>query len=95
MTGKVCVHQQYWAGDASAYRFVPVSKFAAAFTRSKAGASQAAMLAEPFQVSQDADKALAWTKHALTGLHLPVLLPGDRGFRIFTFIHCMCSPGTV
>ena len=72
---KLCVlHQQYWAGDASAYRFVPVAEFAAAFTRSKAGAAQAAALAESVQVTKDTDSALAWTKHALTGLHPPLLL---------------------
>ena len=71
--GDVCVSQQYWAGDADAYRFVPVLEFAAAFQKSEAGAAQAAALSEPFQVSKDTDRALAWAKHGLTGSHLPCL----------------------
>ena len=60
------------ARNTGAYRFVPVADFAAAFTQSKAGAAQAAALAEPFQVTKATDNALAWTKHALTGLHPPL-----------------------
>ena len=62
--------QQYWARATDLYRYVPVREFAQAYKHSKAGEHQARVLQQHFQPYGNADSALAWTKHALTGQYL-------------------------
>ena len=64
-----CV-QQYWARTGGLYRYVPVREFAQAYKQSKAGEDQARALKREFRPCGNADSALAWTKHALTGKDL-------------------------
>ena len=64
--------QQYWARTAGLYRYVPVREFAQAYKQSKAGEDQARALNRDFTPCGNADSALAWTKHALTGNVLPL-----------------------
>ena len=59
--------QQYWARTAGLYRYVPVREFAQAYAHSRAGEDQARALQQDFRPYGNADSALAWTKHALTG----------------------------
>lgn len=59
--------QQYWARTAGLYRYVPVREFAQAYAHSRAGEDQARALMQDFHPYGNADSALAWTKHALTG----------------------------
>ncbi len=59
--------QQYWAKDPTLYRVVSVRKFADAYARSDAGVAQTEALLKPFNCTEESDKALAWTKFALTG----------------------------
>lgn len=60
--------QQYWARAPGLYRYVPVREFAQAYRQSAAGEAQVRALKREFQPCGDADGALAWTKHALTGI---------------------------
>ncbi len=68
--------QQYWARTAGLYRYMPVREFAQAYKHSKAGEDQARALQQDFTPCGNADSALAWTKHALTGndLHPPSIV---------------------
>ena len=60
--------QQYWARAPGLYRYVPVRELAQAYRQSAAGEAQVRALKSEFQPRGDADGALAWTKHALTGI---------------------------
>ena len=79
--------QQYWARAAGLYRYVPVREFAQAYKHSKAGEEQARVLKRDFHPYGNADSALAWTKHALTGADL--LLPPAF------LVHTIRCPGSV
>ena len=46
---------------------MPVREFAQAYKHSRAGEDQARALKQDFTPCGNADSALAWTKHALTG----------------------------
>ena len=59
--------QQYWARAAGLYRYVPVREFSQAYQQSKAGEDQARALRLEFKPVGNADSALAWAKHFLTG----------------------------
>ena len=48
---------------------MPVREFAQAYKHSKAGEDQARALQQDFTPCGNADSALAWAKHALTGNH--------------------------
>ena len=50
------------------YQIVSVRQFADAYARSDAGVAQTEALLKPFKCTKESDKALAWTKFALSGM---------------------------
>ena len=56
------------------YQVVSVRKFADAYARSDAGVAQTEALLKPFKCTVESDRALAWTKFALTGMLLLIFL---------------------
>ena len=64
----VCVLQQYWSADRGAYKYIPVTAFAEAFTQT-AQATQSMQYLEAPYVAPNAkcDEALITRKYALSG----------------------------
>lgn len=63
--------QEYWAREPGMYRPVSVREFADAYARSEAGLAQTEALLKPFKRTKESDRALSWTKFALTGAFFP------------------------